>query len=497
MSDVGLKDISRQGDGNSPSMPEIMKGAIAAGVAPETIAGSWLEFCLNNKDLDAAREVIETCASGLSLLHLPDNWTWPEALAGSPKLRNGLHISQYYQLDDALVKAGAEEEADGVLAQALEAYPTYSGPRLRLADRLYKRKDFDRGDRILVSYIREQPAEMSAVLPYSVRIARNGMTSESDDIFNSALAHGAAPLQIFPYWLEGALRSKDMPAARAAVEACATELGVAPLEKGWTWHDLVTRTNGLPMVGLEVIYKLDDLLLEAGKKDDSESLLQAMIESRQTMSGPVLRLAGRYHADSRWAEGDRVLVNFLSRVPSDEHVVLTLGRRAVRAGLTRDAIRIIRAAIDAGARPGNLVGLWIECCLSAKDMEGARQAVETAAQHLGLSPLNAGWKWSGALARSPALAQGLHLTHYYALEDLHLAENQTAEADAIIRAGMKAYPKISGPFLRYAKRLYDRGDRDAADALLVNFLKETPGDVQVAAMYARQAAARAASNRAR
>lgn len=496
MAEIVSDDTSLTAESPALSIPAIMRGAMAAGVPADEIVVPWLEFSLSNKDLPGAREVIETCAAGLSLLHLSENWTWPEALSGNARLREILTVSHYYQLDDALNAAGRGGEAEEVLHHAMSTYPQYSGPRLRLAERCYQRKDIPGGDEVLVDYLRHHPADASALLPYALRVAQNGTGPESEDVFLNAIAHGALAEQLFPYWLEGCLRKGDLMAARRAVEACAEKLDVT-LEPDWTWPALIAGQHRLPIVSLETIYRIDDLLTGVGSKEEAEALLRATVEARHTLSGPALRLAGRFHAENRGGEGDEVLASFLNRVPSDEQVVLTLGRRAIQAGMARDAIRIIKAAVEAGAPPTALVGLWVECCLEAKDMIAARSAINATAVPLGLAPLDLSWTWQDVLRRSPALARALHLSHYYKLEDHHLAIGDVAGADGIIRAGIDTYPKFSGPVLRYAERLYARGENEAADLLLVDFLKVSPGDVRVATTYARQVAKRQAAERAK
>ena len=98
------------------------------------------------------------------------------------------------------------------------------------------------------------------------------------------------------------------------------------------------------------------------------------------------------------------------------------------------------------------------------------------------------------MARSPALAKGIHVSLYYVLDDQFIAAKDMAGADALLRSAIKTYPQYSGPLTRLAERLYARGESAEADRLLIDYLTRVPGDLHAATLYARQAARRSAKS---
>lgn len=492
MSNTAVVSESETSELSDFSTAAILKNSIAAGVPPEQVVAPWLEYCLASQDLAAAREAIETCAPGLALTPLPPGWTWTQILTRSAKLRSLLHITHFYQLDDLLIENNSAIDADGILRQAISAFDQYSGPVLRLAQRLYERKERAEGDAVLIPFLLRNPADMQCVQTYARQVAASGATAETNGILGAAIKNEVPAELLVGPWIESHLRSNNLKDARQVVESCAKLIGLGNLPAQWTWAHVLANSDKLSQLNLTVIYMLDDALIAANQKAEANMLLRECINANPQLSGPVLRLAQRLEEQGETAEAEKLLGAFLARVPSDVHATVTMARRAADKGAVKNGVKLIKTAIDAGAPPHNLVGMWLEMCVAQKDMPGARKAVEACAGPLGLEPLPWGWTWPQALERSSTLAKTIHLNLYYQLDDQHVAVNDVASADAILRVAIANNPSYSGPVLRLAQRLYERGDEAEADKITVDFLRRHPGDLQAAAMYARYAARRQA-----
>lgn len=465
----------------------ILKASAAAGVSVERIIGPWLEYCLGEKDLAGAREAIETCAAGLGLAPLAATWTWPQAMARSAKLREAMHISVYYQLDDALIAADNTSEADAVLRVAVAAMPQLSGPPLRLAQRLYDRKARAEADEMLTSFLKRSPGDIHAAGLMVRQAAKFGATKDSATVFRGALAAGVPVDQVIGPWIEAALKANDLAGARQAVSVAATALGLNNLGPDWTWPQVLANSEMLSAMHLSVYYMLDDVLIAAGKNAEADDVLKHLIAVNPPLSGPTMRLAQRYNERNEWAEGDKLLTGFLANNPADVSVALMFARRTAASGAHKDTIRVLKTALDAGAPAAGLVDLWLESAFKSSDMAGARRGIEAMAAELGLSPLDWSWTWPQVLGKSEALRRGLHLNLYYQLEDQHLAANDVAGADKVIRCAIDAYPQYSGPVLRLAQRLYARKEDAEANRILIAFLRRVPSDTHAATMFARYA----------
>ena len=486
--------ITAAGTAPMLGMAQILKGSVAAGVAADRVIGHWLEVCLNEKDSAGAREALEVCAPGLGLDALAQNWTWQQVLSRSAKLRDALSLSHFYKLEETLTADGSGAEADAVLREAIGQFPQYSGPVLKLAQRYYENKDRSEGDQVLAAFLRKNPGDQHAAGLLARQAAIYGATRDTAPLLKAAMLAGVSDDLVFGPWLEASLRTRDLAGARNVLEACAKSLGLGALAAGWTWPQVMAKSDRLSSLHLGTYYLLDDTLESAGKAADAVGVLQSAIGAYPKYAGPVMRLAQRFYDKSDWAEGDKLLADFLARVPNDVAATLMLARRAAAGGGAKDMVRLLKSAVDAGAPAESLIGPWLESCFTAKDAPGARRAIEACAGSLGLEPLPWGWTWPQVVARSPALAKGIHVSLYYVLDDQFIAANDMAGADALLRTAMKTYPQYSGPLTRLAERLYARGESAEADRLLIDYLTRVPGDLHAATLYARQAARRSAKN---
>ena len=157
------------------------------------------------------------------------------------------------------------------------------------------------------------------------------------------------------------------------------------------------------------------------------------------------------------------------------------------AGVSLRFSEVLSASVAAGTNPATLVGPWLEGYLTARDLTGAREVIELCARGFGLWPLREGWTWPEVLEKSETLRRALHVTYFYALDDLHMAAGDRDGADLILRWTITTFPTYSGPVMKLAQRYYDNADSVTADLLLSGFLEGQPGDLHACLMYARNA----------
>lgn len=476
------------------SAGEVFRSAIAAGVKQEDVLRPWLEACLSAGNVDAAREAVEVCAPALRLSPLDEHWSWPTALKQSRAIRSALHLAHYYLLDDAYLAAGRRTSADAVLEQAIAAFPEYSGPTLRLAERRFVSKDVAGAGAVLSAFLRRSPGDLYAAITYARYAANNLELRETTRIMRAAVRAGARADALVGPWLDVCFARNDASGVRSAISATAVQLGLPKLHTGWTWREVLGRSEPLRRaLHITHYYALADGLLTDHDQPEAEGVLAIASRVYPTYSGPILKLADLVAKRGAPTQARRVIVDFLKRIPNDLHCAIALSRMSLSWQGEHVRRRTLAACVAAGVPASAIAGHWIGACFSDRNFTGARRAVEVLAEALTVDiDATTTWLWAQALDSSPQLCSALHLTHFYALDEHLVQQGDFEGANNVLRSAARVYPAYSGPVLRLAERLASQ-DLPKAELIVAEFVRRTSGDLATKAFLDR--AARTQANR--
>jgi tetratricopeptide (TPR) repeat protein len=146
-------------------------------------------------------------------------------------------------------------------------------------------------------------------------------------------------------------------------------------------EELIDGCNLWPYLGPVLESDLASLLMQLARFEDAEARLQELLKHPEGRGIAQLRLAGLFERLNRTDDAEAMLANAqLEPADRDEELILR-GALAARGGKADDAIGYYRAALDAHAGDVTFAPQWFalaKSCDSAKDSEGAMQALKTA-----------------------------------------------------------------------------------------------------------------------
>ena len=326
----------------------ILEAAVRNNAPPASLIGIWLDYCFRWNDASGARRAVAACAPYFGLEDLGRSWTWPEALAKSGPLRRALHITHFHALEQGFLESGDTEAADVVMEQASIAYPQFSGPVLKLAERRVAAGDLGGADALLASCLRRLPGDIHAALRYARLPLQSGSESERARVLGKSLKAGVPVDALIAPWLSVCFDAKDIESARRAVEICAEELGIPDIEAGWTWDGVLAASQTLRRaLHLGNYYFIDSLLAGQSNITGAIAVMRQAMEVFPDYSGPVLRLCERLELTGNRSAAESCIADFLRRHPGDLHAEAYAVRVSRRTSVRKPNLKDIDGARQA------------------------------------------------------------------------------------------------------------------------------------------------------
>ena len=444
--------------------------------------------------LTAARAAVDANAAALGLAPLAPDWRWTDVLERSAALRRFLSLAVYLLIDIDCLQQGVAQSVDAVLWAAIEAHPESPAPVARLAARLDDRGDLAGAEKLLVEFLRLHPGNAEVAGLYAYLAAKNRAAPYTFSVLSAVARANVPAAAFFDKWLEAIQKTGTIADAEAAVEAAQRQLGVAPLAWNWTWPAVLEKSGFLRRsLPLGLCDFLDNELVARGDDRIGEEVLRITVQAHPRQSGRAIRLAERLYARERRLDGDALLTQFLEREPGNPAVLSCYARQAAARGAMDVTAGVLARAAASQASADPLLPLWLEACMKAGDLLGARRAIESCAKQLALDDLPPEWRWADIITRSARLRQLLEPKHYMLIEERLSETGEATQAHEMLQALRNAEPGLGAPVQRMARRLQEKGDSDAAAAMLAEFLARNPAQPQVAAQFAQLAAAAGAT----
>ena len=468
-------------EGVTPQTSKALAAAVSAGVPVRMIFALWFEASLKTGNLEDARAAV-----GAAVPDLPADATWSAMTAAGSESAKLLEARHYWRLGECLSEAGDTGAAAAVLRAAATRFPNDAESQRRFAKFLYDQEKTTEATAVVTGFLARMPGDASSLALYVAQASKTGAPADMNSILAAAIKAGVPPETHLLAWVSAQVKARDLAAARTAVDACAHQ----QLPASWDWRTALSSLPPLAAAPHSLALQLFECLHSDGQSVAAEDVLRYAAGAFPKVLDPTLRLSDLLHGRGDVTGADALLAGFLARNPSDSAVALTLARRLRARGEMRQATQVLHEAWQRGAAVEEIIGLWVDICLSSNDSAGARQAVETCAKDLGLHPLHQTWSWPEVLKRSRKLRTGLHVGAYYVLENYSMAAGDRTAADEIMQDAIEVFPDYSGPTLRLAARLYELEGPGAGDIVMRSFLMRHPNDEHVARLFASRFAAR-------
>jgi tetratricopeptide (TPR) repeat protein len=242
------------------------------------------------------------CALGLTLAVCSCGWQPAGDSTPGAKVRERLerevardpkNVGALFQLGILRMQAGDVREAEHEFRRALAVSPAHTGARLKLATLLAGSADsggLDEALRLSSALAAEQPADIETQLVLALTEWRLGHPKDAEDRLNSALISAPGDSRVMASIASMKLAEGDTPGAARILEQAsestdsvslllgAAEVAAASgsLERA---EQILKRAQSLAPADDMIPHEHADLLLRAGRREESERILTALARS--------------------------------------------------------------------------------------------------------------------------------------------------------------------------------------------------------------------------